>query len=111
MAQIADAFDVTNVLVARGIVENALEGATSSITNIWGNSAVLARVTAPTGLQTATAGLRMQWRPGGFPAPFGVVTTRDVGAGSTWSEIVEAGHFQDEKIVASSLIYTINDTL
>lgn len=111
MEQVADAFDVARVLVANGSKENALEEATSSVTNIWSNVALLAVVGANTGLQTQTLGLRYQWRNPIFPANFAVKRATYSQAGQENVEIVEAGHFQDEKIVAGDLAYLIADTL
>ena len=81
------------------------------MTNIWGNNFILAHIQPQTGLQTATLGLRMQWRPAGFPAPFGVERMVVSGAGTKKVEVVEVGHFQDEKVVASALGYAITGTL
>lgn len=109
--QLKSTFQVANMLIGAGVKENALEGGTSSITNIWGNNVLLAHVGPATGLQTATLGLRFGWRPAGFPAAFGVERKVERGAGSRKVEIVEVGHFQDEKIVAAELGYLISGTL
>ena len=64
----------------------------------------------PTGLQTATFGMCMQWAPAEFPSP--MVTQRfDHHNKSKRAEVVEAQYFSDEKIVARNLAYLINTTL
>lgn len=105
-----DVFEVNEILVARGIRENAIEGGTASLTNIWGNNFLLAFVRPGVSLQTATFGLSMRWQPEGFPAPF-VVERYDHHDRSKKAEIIEAQYFQDEKIVASDLAYLINTTI
>lgn len=109
---IRQAFRVDRLLVGKGIKENALEGGTSSITNIWGNNCVLAYIdAAPGGLQTATFGLSMRWTPDGYPAPFSVGRQAFAGPGTKNVEVVEAGYFQAEKVVAKNLAYGIMNTL
>lgn len=111
MAQIADVFKVDRILVGMALRENAVEGGTSSVTNVWGNNVVLAHVGPSTGLQSMTLGLRLQWRNPIFPADFGVATNREDRAGQRKVEVLEAGHYQDEKIVAADLAYVIADTI
>lgn len=110
-AQLMEVFKVQRMLVGMGIVENALEGGTSSMTNIWGNNLVLAHVGANTGMQSVTFGVRFRWRPAGMPAPFAVLRSTENAAGSRHIEIVEEMYFQDEKIVGADLAYVIADTL
>lgn len=110
--QLRQVFKVGRVLVARGIKENLAEGATgSSITNIWQNVALFAHVGANTGLQSMVPMVRFSWRNPIFPANFGVQTQMFDGAGERKVEVLEAGHFQDEKVVARDLMYLIKDTL
>lgn len=110
--QLADVLGVQRILVPTGIKHNEVEGAaTASVTNVWGNVCLLAHVAAGTGLQTKTLGLRMQWRNGIFPANFGVLTNVENKAGQKKVEVLEAGYYQDEKLVAGSLGYLIDDTL
>lgn len=109
--QLREVFEVDNILVGRGVKENALEGGTSSVTTIWGNNAIIARIEPAISLQTATFGLRFNWTPPIFPAAFGVQRSIEAGAGQKKVEIVEAGYYQDEKIVASELAYGIASTI
>lgn len=111
MQQLQEAFGVSRILVGQGIKENALEGGTSSVTNIWGNSFVLAHIQPGGGLQTVTFGLSMRWTPEGYPAPFTVGRQVFSGPGTKNIEVVEAGYFQDERIVAKNLAYGITGTL
>ena len=68
-------------------------------------------VGATTGLQSQTFGLRFNWRPPSFPANMGVTRTVENAAGSQHVEIIEAGYYQDERIVAGELAYVIQNTL
>ena len=81
------------------------------MTSIWGNSVVLAHIEPATGLQTQTLGVRMTWRNPELPAAFTVERSRETGAGSRKVEIIEVGHFQEERIVAKDLGYGITGTL
>ena len=111
MDQLREVFSVGRILMGTGVKENALEGGTSSMTNIWGNNVVLAHLGPATGLQSQTLGLRMRWQPPIFPANFGVSRSVENGAGSRKVEVVEGGYYQDEKIVAPELGYVIQNTL
>jgi len=110
-SQLASIFKVGRVLVGRAIKNVGTEGQASSMGNIWGNNVLLAHTGAASGLQTATLGLRFQWQPAGFPAAFAVERNVESGAGSRKVEVIEAGHHQDEKIVAGNLGYLIGGTL
>lgn len=111
MENLKDAFGVQTILVANAIKNNAVIGATASITNIWGNCAILARVVPGVTKRTATFGLGFEWRPEGFPAPMSVERQVFAGAGTENIEVIEVGYFQDEKIVAKDLAYGITGTL
>ena len=111
MEELKELMNVANILVPSAIVENAIEGGTSSITSIWGNNVIVCHVGPVTGLQSQTFGLRFQWTDPIYPANFGVMRTAENGAGQGHVEVIEAGHFQDEKIVAAALAYGIAATL
>ncbi len=104
--QLRQMWQVDNILIGRAIVNNSATGWSS--TNVWGNNCVLAHISPATGLQSMTAGVRFRWQPGTFPANFGVMTDVRNRAGQEKIEIVEAGLYQDEKIVAKDLMYCIN---
>lgn len=109
--ELKQVFEVDNLWVARGIKNMALEGATASIVNIWGNMALLARVDpAAVGLETVTFGLAFRWQPEDFPAPMQAVRYDHPDPGKR-VEIVEAGYFQDERIIAKDLSYLIKTTI
>ena len=110
--QLAATFTVDKILLGQGIIENMPEGSTlSSITNIWSNVFMLAHIEPAAGLKTRTLGLRFNWQPAGFPGAMQIERTVQAGAGSRKVEIVEAGHFQAEKVVAADLGYVITGTL
>lgn len=111
-AALKNAFRVQNILRVVGNVNRAPEGATASLTNIFGDNALLAYVSpdAPD-LMTATFGLAFRWRgPEDEPAYFQVRTYDDPDPSRKVS-IVEVGYYQDERIVARDLAYLIADTL
>lgn len=109
--QLQEVLKVDRLLVGKAIKENDLEGGTSSITNVWGNKCILAHINTTPSLMTATPGMRFQWRPDGFAAPFAVERRVETGAGTRKVVVLEAGHFQDEKITAANLAYVIDTTL
>ena len=107
-AQLKEIFMVDNLWVARSQKNNANIGQPSSITSIWGPIALLARVENAVSLMTATFGLSMRWTSPELGVPLAVETGREDGAGSRKVEVLEAGYYQDEKIVAPDLAYAIN---
>lgn len=109
--QLREVFKLDRILVGKAVVENALEGGTSSMTNVWGNNMVLAHIGPATGLQSQTLAGRFRWRNPIFPADFAVLTSVENQAGQRHVEIVETGYFQDEKVIASELGYVIASTL
>lgn len=108
--QLRSVFGVDQILIGKGVKNNALEGATASMTNIWGNNVVLARVVPAVTKQTATFMLGFRWQPANIPGPFQVLRYNDADPGKK-IEWVEAGYYQDEKIVAKNLAYAITTTL
>ncbi len=108
--QMRQAFDVDTVLIARGIKNEAKEAQTASITNIWGNIAILARVIPGVSLETQTFGLSFRWRPSNMQADMQVLRYDDPDRGKN-VEIVSTQYFADEKIVAADLGYGIKDTI
>lgn len=103
-------FKVDNLWVPQGIKNNALEAATSSITNIWGNTALLARVQPGLSMQTATFGLSFIWEPDGVPGTMQVLRYNDPDPGKK-VEVIEAGYYADNKVIAKNLAYAITTTL
>lgn len=109
--QLRTALDVESILVAKSIKENALEDGVASLTNIWGKNLLLAFIKPAVGMNTMTLGLRFQWMPDGFGTPFVAGSRREAGPGTRNIEIIEAGHFQDERVIASDLGYLIASTV
>lgn len=109
--QIAELFNVSNLLVGKAPVNRAPYNAAASITNVWGTSCILAYVppTAPS-MMTAAFGLTFRWSPPEFGAPLAVrrYPSADPGRKST---MVEAAVYQDEKVVARNLSYGILNTI
>lgn len=101
-AALANYFRVQRILVGQGIQNNAHEGATASLTNIWGSNTILAHVSPARGRMTTTFGLQFRWRPEGFPGP-SVVQRYDHHEKDRMAEVLHAQYFCDEKIVAPDL--------
>lgn len=110
-AELKSVFKVDRILISNAIRNAALENATASLVNIWGNNCLLCYVQpSPTGLRTATFGLAFRWLNPELPAPWGVRVYNDPDPGKK-TEILEAGYYQDEKIVAAQLAYLVGSTL
>lgn len=110
-AELKEVFKVGRILVSNAIRNRAVENATASLVNIWGNNFLLCHVSpTPTGLRTATFGLAFRWLNPELPAPWGVRVYNDPDPGKK-TEILEAGYYQDEKVVAAQLAYLVGDTL
>jgi len=109
-SELAKCFSVDRLLIGKGILNNAVENATASLTNIWGNNMLLCRVVPGVSLETATFGLAFQWQPAGTPSPMSVVRYAHPDPGAK-AEVLEAGYYQDEKVIAPALAYAITGTL
>lgn len=116
LEQLAKAFNVDQIYIAKAIKQNRKEGTTtSSMTTIWGNNAVLMYV--PPGntatFESPAAPLtRFQWNDNGiYPAGFGVMTAIENNAGQKHIEIIEVGHYQAEKVTVPKFAYAVTATL
>ena len=110
-AELREVFKVGRIIVSDAIRNAALEGATASIVNIWGNNALLCYVDpAAPSVQTATFGLGFRWNAPELPAPMVARVYDDPDPGKK-VEITEVGYYQDEKIVARELSYLVGNTL
>jgi hypothetical protein len=107
-AQLLEAFNVDNLLIARSQKNNANTAQTASITSIWGPTALLCRVEPALSLQTATYGLSFRWTDPNLGVPMSITTAVEDGAGSRKIEVLEGGYYQDERVVAKDLAYYIN---
>lgn len=109
--QIRSLLGVERILVGDAIRNSALEEGGLSLSNVWGDNAVLCRIeNNPRTIKSATVGLGFRWRPNGFPQPMRVDRQVFAGAGTENIEVIEAGYWQDERIVAPDLGYVISDT-
>lgn len=108
-AQLRTIFDVDNIWIARSQKNNANENQTGSYTSIWGPTAMLARVEpGEPAMMTATYGLSYRWTSPELGVPMAVTTNVEDQAGSRHVEILEAGYYQDERVIASALGFFIN---
>lgn len=109
--QLRELFNVDRIIVGRGVKNVAEESDTTSMQSIWGSNAVLAHVNPNVqDMRATTFGLGLRWRPQGVPTDMQVMRSREDMAGSRHVEIIEAGYYQDEKIVAPELAYAITAT-
>lgn len=110
MEQLRDAFSVGEILVPDSIKNTAAEGATASMSNIWGNLCLLMHLGPATGLQVMTYGVGMRWTDPALGRPFAVRRYRDKDEGKK-TDVFDVGYYDDEKTVAQDLSYGIKDTL
>lgn len=110
-AQIAEAFRVSRILIADSIKENAKEGGTSSMTNMWGNICGVFHVEPATTMEDVmTFGQTFRWTNPQLGVPFAVSVYNDADPGKK-VEIIDASYYDAEKVVARDLSYLINNTL
>lgn len=102
--QVANAFELSKVLVGNAIQNVAAEGAAASYSDVWSTHIALMYVAPNPGRMVPTYGYTFQWRPAGFPAPF---TVRRFDEENKMLEVQEVHHFQDEKIVSTALGFLI----
>lgn len=112
MEILAEVMGVGRILLGKGNIENAIEGAsTSNITNIWDDNILFAHITGATGLRTKTLGLQFRWTNPRFGTPLAIMQSVNDEAGSEHTEISEAAYHSDEKITAAGLGYLIEDPI
>lgn len=109
-AELKSVFKVDRLLVSNAIHNTAVENATAVLANIWGNNCLLMHIEPQTGMRTATFGLAFRWLNPELPTPWAVRVYNDPDPGKR-VEVIEAGYYQDEKIVARQLAYAITTTL
>lgn len=112
--QLAEFFDVSNIYVANAVENTGAETTGGDVTmgDVWGNTCILAHMGVAQGPMTQTPVHRFQWTNNGvYPGNFGVLRSMEDNAGDKHVEVLEVGHYQDEKIVARDLMYTITGTL
>jgi hypothetical protein len=106
-SQLKEMFMVDNIWIARSQKNNNPINATGSYTSIWGPVALLARTEQAVSLMTATYGMSFRWTDPELGVPLAVETAREDGAGSRKVEVLEAGYYQDEKVIGSDLGFYI----
>lgn len=109
--QLAELFELDKVLIGNQINNTADEGVTASYSNIWGGDAVLLYVNPNPGLLVPSYMYSFRWTPSDFPGAFAVQRSRKEGAGEQNIEIIEAGYYQDEKVIAPELGYLIKSAV
>lgn len=115
--RIRDFLKVGRLLIARGTIQNEIEGVsdggagTASTTSIWGNTVLFCRTDTVPNLQAQTFGMRFRWQPDIFPANLAVAVDQQNRPGQRHVEVVEAGYYQDERVVARDLAYAITTVL
>ena len=109
--QIAEQFRVSRIIIADAIKENAREGGTSSMTNMWGNYCGIFHVEpASTMEDVMTFGQTFRWTNPLFGVPFAVRTYDDPDKGKL-IEVTDCSYYDDEKVIARDLSYGITGTL
>lgn len=104
-------FGIQNIWVGNAVKNTALEGAAATMTPVWGDNCLICHVNPRVkSKRVATFGLGMRWTPSGFSTPMQVKRSRIDHAGSEMVEVLEAGYYQDEKIVGQELSYLIANT-
>jgi hypothetical protein len=105
--QVANAFELSKVLVGGGIKNISDEGAPAVYTDIWSTAAILLYVAPNPGLMVPSHGYTFWWQPEGFPGRFATERRRD---DDKKIEIVETHTFQDERVTAAEFGYLIVNT-
>lgn len=104
LQQVAANWNLDQILIGTAIQNVADEGAPARYVDVWSNHIVFMHVAPNPGRMVPSFGYTFQYKPAGFPAPFVV---RRYDEEPEMIEVQEVHHFQDEKIVASELGYTI----
>jgi hypothetical protein len=104
LQQVANAFELSEVLLGRGIKNTTDEGQTASFTEIWSTACILLHVAPNPGKMVPSHGYTFQWRPQGLPGPWAVQRYENRREST---ESIEVSHFQDEKITGTDLGYLI----
>jgi hypothetical protein len=95
------------VFVPQTIKNTATEGAADAFTDVWSTHVHLLYVDPSPGIMTPTFGLAFRWAgDGASQGPGGITIERkyDDDRKVQW---LRAGYYQDEKVVASELGFTI----
>lgn len=107
LQQFGDLIGVERVLLARTIKNTSTEGAADTFTDVWSTHVHLLHVKANPGLNTATFAIAPRWNgdgTNGSPTAGQIERKYDDDRKVYW---LRSGYYQDEKIVASELGFTI----
>lgn len=112
-ADIAKAFRVKNLWVADAVENTAQDDVSATLTgaDVWGNNALLCYVGPATGRKTKTFGVRFGWTNPIYGTAFATKRKVEDEAGEAHIEVQEAGHYEDEVVVARDLSYGFTSTL
>lgn len=110
-AQLAEFFGVQRVHVASPVENTGAEGLADSMAGIWPNFCGIFHRGQAVGLMSQVPVMRFQWQTSAFQSNFAVSRKLENDAGDKHVEVIEAGHYQDEKVTARDLFYTILGTL
>jgi len=110
LANMAEIFEVDQILVGEAKYNAAKKGQTASYTNLWGDSVVAAYIDPAVSLETITAWKTFRWTQMTTEAPYKVRRYRDeaLGGGGQWVEVEMS---VIEKAICSDLAYIIYDCL
>ena len=105
--QVANAFELSKILIGKGIKNTADEGAPAVYTDVWSTAAILLHVAPNPGLMIPSHGYTFWWQPEGFPGRLATERRRD---DNIKAEVVETHTFQAEAVTASEFGYLIVNT-
>lgn len=104
-------FGIQTILIGNAVKNTAEEGAAAVMAPVWGDNCLICYVNPSVkSKRVATFGLGMAWKPAGLPTNMDVKRSRIEEAGSEHVEVIEAGYYEDQKIVGQELSYLIFNT-
>lgn len=107
-AQFANLIGVSRIFVPQAIKNTATQGATDVFTDVWSTQVHLLYVDPNPGIMTPTFGLAFRWNGNGMSQGPGGLTIERKYDDDREVHWLRAGYYQDEKIVAAELGFTIN---
>ena len=109
-AQVAEIFEVDEILVGGAYENTAAEGLTESLAKVWGDHVTIYYAPSAPTIEQASFMYSFRWATGGLP---NMQAERHPFDTHTKSEDVEVGYYQDEKITASEyagMIVAVNSS-
>jgi hypothetical protein len=107
VAQMADLFGVSKILVPETIKNTATEGAANAFTDVWSTHVSLLYVDPNPGLMTPTFGIAFRWNGDGMSAAGPGISIERKFDDDRKVQWLRGGYYQDEKIVAAELGFQI----